>query len=189
MSALPEETLIALAKKYAAQAGVPASMIYAMIQAESTGHPDVVHGKTGARGLMQLMGPAAEEMGHTFEDMLDPDKNVRAGAGYIGKMLHRFKDPGRALSAYNSGPGATRKVEDVTPASSKYVSRVADLVGDVTQPGQPFEDEMSDVPLPAQTLQRQKVRQTIDDLLAREEQQPYTDAGIRRMLSQFNFNQ
>jgi len=139
---------------------------------------------------MQLMGPAAQEMGYKIEDMLDPEKNVRAGAGYISKMLHRFKDPGRALSAYNSGPGATRKVEDVTSASEPYVDKVADLVSGLTQPGQPFAEETDlDSAMAPEFLHRQKVKQTIDDLLRRREAEPYTDEGIKQMLSQFNFTQ
>lgn len=202
MPALAEDAIVALARRYAAQAGIPASMAYAMIQAESTGNSSAVHGGSGARGLMQLLGPAAKEQGFTHDDMMNPEKNVKAGTGYIGRMLHRFKDPGRALSAYNAGPGETRKHDDLAPAAEPYVQKVASLVKGLTKPGGEFADEMDPESAPSPAfLQKQKVKKTIDELLQRvpqphppqlmEDDAPsYDKAGIRQMLSStLNFGQ
>jgi len=193
MPALANDNLIELAKRYAAKAGVPASLVYAMIMSESTGHPDAVNNRTGAKGLMQLMGPAAGEQGFTHADMANPEKNVEAGAGYIGRMLNRFQDPRRALSAYNAGPGATRRHEDIAPSAEPYVTKVSGMVDDLTRPGQPFEGESNagEDALSPEFLQKQKIQETIDKLLSVQPQVPMRDAGsdvdyskqgIRRML-------
>lgn len=201
MPALAEDDLIALAKKYAAQSGVPAALVYAMIMKESSGDPLAQHKRTGARGLMQLKAAAAGEHGVKYDELLDPEKNVQAGAGYIGEMLHRFKDPRRALSAYNAGPGTTRKYDGIAPAAEPYVNEVSGIVRELTQQGQPFAEELdASGALSPEFLHRQKISQTLQALLGpQEETRPpmlpsgepvtYDDAGISRMLSAFKFNQ
>lgn len=200
MPALAEDALVALARKYAAQAGVPAALVYAMIQKESSGDPLAQHGKTGARGLMQLKAAAAGEHGVSYDELLDPEKNVQAGAGYIGNMLQRFKDPRRALSAYNAGPGTTRKYEGVAPSAEPYVEDVSGLVRELTAEGQPFADELdTSTALSPEFLHKQKIAKTLEALLGpQQETRPpmlssseptYDEAGISRMLSAFKFNQ
>ena len=201
MPALADDNLIELAKRYAAKAGVPASLVYAMIMSESTGHPDAVNNRTGAKGLMQLMGPAASEQGFTHEDMANPEKNVEAGAGYLARMLKLFEgDPKRALSAYNVGPGNTRKVDGVAPKAQPYVDTVSGIIDQVTQPGQPFAEELNPEATPVpDALHRQKLAKVLNDLLTQEpveipmrdktRPQTYDEAGIMRMLSALDFNQ
>ena len=180
MPSLPNNRLIDLSKKYAAKYKLPASLVYAMILSESTGDPEAKSGKN-AVGLMQLQDTTAKEMGFSHEDMRNPDKNVKAGAGYMAKMLKRFKDPGRALSAYNAGPGATRKNEDLAPGAAPYVHKVGDLVQELTNPGQPFADEtdLSDAHSPDR-LYRQQIADVVMELINREKEQegvPYKDVG------------
>jgi hypothetical protein len=192
--------LIALSKNSAKKRDLPASLIYAMIRAESTGDPAAASNR-GALGLMQLKGDAAKEMGYEHEEMTDPDKAVDAGSGYVAKMLRRFQDPGRALSAYNAGPGKTRQSDDLAPGTSGYVSGIASNVKELTQPGAPFEDEVNvgSLPMPMQTMKKQKIQTYIDELLQRVPQAPpllaaggpptFDAQGISDMLTLKNFAQ
>jgi hypothetical protein len=193
---LPQDKLIALAKEGAASSGLPASLVYAMIMAESTGKPGAVHKDSGALGLMQLMPDTAESMGFTPEEMTNPSTNVKAGSGYMAQMLARFKDPQQALSAYNAGPTATRRAEhsfprvtDVVPATIPYIGTVSDTVSDVIQPGQPFAEE-ANPPLPSRVGATARVADLIAELTGAPSATPrFNQDGIRRMLSQFDFNQ
>lgn len=79
---------------------IPAELIAAQIDVESSGNPDAVNA-SGAQGLMQLRKDAAYDMGVT--DRLDPDQNIQGGTKYLAKQLERFGDPAAALAAYNWG--------------------------------------------------------------------------------------
>ena len=72
-------------------------------------------------GLMQLRGPAAEEMGLKFvgqgrerDERYVGAKSLQAGWGYYQKQLERFGTPRLALAAYVFGPG---RVSEVLAAS------------------------------------------------------------------------
>lgn len=201
MPSLSQDRLIALAREGAASSGLPAALLYAIILKESSGDPAAQHGKSGARGLMQLKTAAAGEQGFTHDEMLDPKKNVKAGSGYLARMLKQFEgDPKRALSAYNVGPGNTRKVDGVAPDAQPYVDTVSGTIDQVTQPGQPFAEELNPEALPVpDALHRQRMAKVLNDLLTQEpveipmrdktRPQTYDEAGITRMLSALNFNQ
>lgn len=200
MPRMTASKLIALSKKSAKKRGLPGSMVHAMMMTESSGDPEARSSK-GALGLMQLKQDAAKEAGYEHEEMTDPEKAVDAGSEYMWKMLRRFQDPGRALSAYNAGPGNTRKHDDLAPAAVPYVENVATRVRDLTMPGAPFEDEVNvgSLPLPMQTVKKQKVQQYIDELLERIPQArppllaagyaapTYDEKGISDMLSLKSF--
>ena len=61
-----------------------ASLIRAVMQAESAFHPYVVS-RAGAEGLMQLMPDLADEMG--VSDSFDPRENIMGGARYLKRLL------------------------------------------------------------------------------------------------------
>ena len=91
----------------AAEQSVPASLIAAIIDVESSGNPNDVS-STGAVGLMQLMPGTAAEVGCT--DRYDPLQNVRGGTKYIKNMLNMFNnDVAKSLTAYYAGPGNVQK--------------------------------------------------------------------------------
>ncbi len=201
MANLPPDRLVELARQGATASGLPAALIYAIILKESSGNPEAQHGKSGARGLMQLKAAAAGEQGFTYDDLLDPEKNVEAGSGYLARMLGRFEgDPKRALSAYNVGPGTTRKYDGAAPEAQPYIDTVSGTIAEVTQPGQPFANEINAEggPLP-DALHRQKIAKVLNDLLTQQAApipmrdttlpQTYDSAGITRMLSGLNFSQ
>lgn len=111
----------------AAESGVDAALIRAVIHAESAFNPLALSHK-GAQGLMQLMPGTAGDLG--VVDAFDIGENIRGGARYLAQMLKSFNGDERlATAAYNAGPGAVLKHGGVPPyAETKlYVERVATL--------------------------------------------------------------
>jgi soluble lytic murein transglycosylase len=97
-------------RQQAADKGVDASLIAAVIYAESRFRDQT--SKAGARGLMQVTPATANEVerksgGTQFRlaDLADPDINIRYGTFYLEKLLDRFGgNEVAALAAYNAGP-------------------------------------------------------------------------------------
>jgi soluble lytic murein transglycosylase-like protein len=107
--------------------GVDAALLRAVIHAESAFNPMAVSAK-GAQGLMQLMPGTANDLG--VADAFDAQQNIRGGAQYLAQMLREFDGDERlATAAYNAGPGAVQKYENVPPYAETqvYVERVATL--------------------------------------------------------------
>ncbi len=90
-------------------------IIEKIIQVESSGNPDAINKKTGAKGLMQIMKNTAEkETGYgvnynlSYDELSDPVKNVKYGADYFKGLKKSFGNDRDALIAYNWGPGNYR---------------------------------------------------------------------------------
>src|SRR6266542_5838372 len=104
--------------------GVDASLVSALIRAESNYQPRAVSRK-GARGLMQLMPATANRLSlaHPF----DPIANVRAGVRYLKELLDRFDHrPDLVLAAYNAGENAVETYGGIPPYRETvgYVKRI-----------------------------------------------------------------
>lgn len=84
---------------------VGASIVRAMIQAESAFNPRA-RSSAGAIGLMQLMPSTARELG---VNPLVPEQNIDGGVRYFARMLEMFGGVELALVAYNAGPGFARR--------------------------------------------------------------------------------
>lgn len=104
---------------------VDATLISAVIQAESSYNPKIVSHK-GARGLMQLMPATARRFGVT--DSFDPEENVFGGTRYLKWLLKTFDgDADLAVAAYNAGEGNVWKYDGVPPfrETVNYIQRIA----------------------------------------------------------------
>jgi soluble lytic murein transglycosylase-like protein len=112
----------------AADTGLPAGLLHAVIKAESNYNADAVSHK-GAVGLMQLMPDTARRFG--VVDARDPSANVLGGARYLKTLLAMFNaDLPLALAAYNAGPGAVLRSGRAVPPyteTQRYVPRVLEL--------------------------------------------------------------
>jgi soluble lytic murein transglycosylase-like protein len=116
--------LRALAIAAAQRHGLAPELVLAVVGVESAFKPDAVSHK-GAQGLMQLMPGTAKELG--VDDALDPAQNLDGGARYLRRLLAQYGgDVGRALAAYNAGPGAVKRHRGVPPyrETHHYISRV-----------------------------------------------------------------
>lgn len=103
------------------------ALVAAIIEQES-GFSDQTS-NAGARGLMQITPETADTIetlsgGETFvyDDLANPDLNIRYGTFYLHHLLERFQgNEVAALAGYNAGPeqaeawgGAEMEVDDIT---------------------------------------------------------------------------
>jgi soluble lytic murein transglycosylase len=127
-------------RQQAADKGVDASLIAAVIYSESRFHDQTSH--AGARGLMQITPDTATEIekqsgGTTFRlaDLSDPQINISYGTFYLGYLLDRYDgNEVAALAAYNAGPGnadswggSEMSIDDIRTSETRgYVAEVLD---------------------------------------------------------------
>jgi soluble lytic murein transglycosylase len=116
------------------------ALVAAIINEES-GFSDETS-SAGARGLMQITPETGDQIeklsgGETFvyEDLSDPDLNIRYGTFYFRHLLDRFGgNEVAALAAYNAGPenvvawgGSDLDSDDIEfPETRAYVENVLD---------------------------------------------------------------
>lgn len=127
-------------RQQAAEKGVPADLIAAVIYSESRFRDQT--SRAGARGLMQITPSTAKLIeklsgGQTFrfEDLSNPDINIRYGTFYLRYLLQKFDDNEvAALAAYNAGEtnviawgGSDLQIGDIPfPETRGYVEDVLD---------------------------------------------------------------
>jgi soluble lytic murein transglycosylase len=127
-------------RQQAREKDVPANLIAAVIYAESRFRDQT--SDAGARGLMQITPATADVIerlsgGQTFkfEDLADPDINIRYGTFYLDYLIDKFDDNMvAALAAYNAGDknvaawgGGDLRVDDIQfPETRDYVDNVLD---------------------------------------------------------------
>jgi soluble lytic murein transglycosylase-like protein len=113
-------------ERFAAEVGLPAELIHAVISTESAYQTDAISAK-GAIGLMQLMPQTAAELA---VDPYDPTENVRGGINYLKQLMELYEGREdqvvRALAAYNAGPHRVDQYDGVPPydETRAYVRRV-----------------------------------------------------------------
>ncbi len=100
-----------MAEKAAAQFGVPKDIFARLIQSESNWNPNIIS-PDGAIGLAQLMPDTARRLG---VDPYDPRANLEGGALYLKQQFTRFQSWKLAIAAYNAGPEAVVRYNDVPP--------------------------------------------------------------------------
>jgi soluble lytic murein transglycosylase len=127
-------------RQQADEKGVDAALIAAVIYSESKFSEAT--SSAGARGLMQIIPDAAEQIAKesgatSFElgDLSNPEINIRYGTFLLRELLARYNgDEAAALAAYNAGPGNVDKwggsglnVSDIPfPETRAYVEEVLD---------------------------------------------------------------
>ena len=125
-------------RQQAAQKHVPADLIAAVIYTESRFRDQTSH--AGARGLMQITPSTAQVIeklsgGQTFsfDDLSNPDINIRYGTFYLHYLIQKFGDNEiAALAAYNAGEtnvanwgGSSLSLDDIPfPETRDYVENV-----------------------------------------------------------------
>lgn len=113
--------------KLAAEKGVDAAIVRAVIQVES-GYQPRARSPKGALGLMQVMPATGRRYGIT--NLYDPSANIRAGVTHLKTLLDRFP-LSLALAAYNAGEGTVERFAGVPPypETLDYVARIRALLG------------------------------------------------------------
>jgi soluble lytic murein transglycosylase len=125
-------------RQQAADKGVPPDLIAAVIYSESRFRDQTSN--AGARGLMQITPSTAQLIeklsgGQTFsfDDLADPDINIRYGTFYLRYLLQKFDgNEVAALAAYNAGEtnvaswgGSDLQLDDIQYAETRnYVENV-----------------------------------------------------------------
>lgn len=100
-----------MAVKAARQMGVPVDLFARLVQTESNWNPKALS-PDGAIGLAQLMPETAARLG---VDANDTRANLEGGALYLKQQYLRFRSWRLAVAAYNAGPEAIEKYDDVPP--------------------------------------------------------------------------
>ena len=102
-------------EQYSQEYGVPKSLVYSVIRSESSFRPDA-ESSVGARGLMQITEQTFQwaQMRHnlteeTFDDLFDPQINIRYGTYILSLLLEEFGSVQNALCAYHAGWGVTQE--------------------------------------------------------------------------------
>lgn len=122
-SPVADRSLEAIVNRASRRYGVEASLIKAVIKAESNFNTHAVS-HAGAQGLMQLMPATARGLG--VRDSFDAEENVMAGTRFLKDMLNRYGgNVDVALAAYNWGPGNVDRRGDSLPRETReYLAKV-----------------------------------------------------------------
>jgi hypothetical protein len=129
--------LLPLIKSAAAEFGIEWQLLASLVWAESSWRADA-KSNAGAMGLAQLMPDTWDEWSATVggTDPYNPSQNLRVGAAYLANLLRYYRgDVGRAVLAYNMGPGNVDNGVIPPEATALYVVKVVfgyDLLGAVT---------------------------------------------------------
>jgi soluble lytic murein transglycosylase-like protein len=113
--------------KVAAEQGVPANLVRAVIKVES-GYQPRARSRKGAIGLMQLMPETLRQ--YAVADPYDPASNIEAGIKHLKSLLERLPTD-LALAAYNAGEAAVQRFRGIPPypETRAYVTSILSLAG------------------------------------------------------------
>ena len=108
--------------------GVDASLVHAVISAESAYNPRAVS-RAGAQGIMQLLTDTARRYGVT--NAMDPVENIHGGVKYLKDLLAMFNGNAElAVAGYNAGENAVIRYGNRIPPYAEtvnYVPKVMDF--------------------------------------------------------------
>ena len=117
----------------AADNGIPASLLAALLYHESRFEPDAVS-SAGAEGIAQFMPATAAGMGI---DPYDPTQAIDGAAQLLGSYTTEFGNYADALAAYDAGSSAVERYGGIPPyaETQAYVPAVLSLAGLSSTPG------------------------------------------------------
>lgn len=100
-----------------------------MVATESSYRPRVVS-RAGALGLMQIMPGTGTVLGVDRVGLLDPARNLDAGARHLKYLQSRYgRDFSLILGAYNAGEGAVARYGNRVPPYPETMQYVANVMG------------------------------------------------------------
>lgn len=108
----------------AARYGVPADLLAAVAEQESSWNPKAVS-SAGAKGMMQFKPDTARRFG--VEDPHNPAEAIPAAARYLSTLYDEFGNWDLALAGYNAGEGAVRKHGNQIPPYRETQDYVASV--------------------------------------------------------------
>ena len=114
--------------KYSKEFDVDPVLVFSVIKVESNFQPRATS-NVGARGLMQLMEDAydwvkfrLDDDSESFEDMYDPETNIKYGTYYLSFLMERYDDSiDLTAAAYHCGMGQVDSwLEDGTISAENF---------------------------------------------------------------------
>lgn len=119
-SAASRDLILRRTYQEASLAGLPPTLILALIEVESAFKPSAVS-SAGAVGLMQIMPFWIDELGLAADNLKDPVRNLRYGCTILAHYLAvENGDFTRALARYNGSLGQTWYPERVMRAWQQH---------------------------------------------------------------------
>ncbi len=100
--------------KYSQKFKVEPELVFAVIKTESSFRPNVISHKQ-ANGLMQITydtfqwAKLKSDGEEEFDEIFDPDVNIKYGTFILSYLISDFEDEGVALAAYNAGRANVKK--------------------------------------------------------------------------------
>jgi len=88
--------------------GIRPELLRAIVQHESNFDENAIGDGGKARGLMQMHGGAASDMGVDWEKLFNPALALDAGAAYLAWLITELQDERTAVAAYNGGLSTMR---------------------------------------------------------------------------------
>lgn len=112
----------------AAEHGVPAGLVRAVIKVESD-YRERARSPKGAMGLMQLMPDTARRF--AVADPYNPRQNIEGGIRYLKTLMDRFPTTSLVLAAYNAGEAAVDRFRGVPPYAETraYIASILRILG------------------------------------------------------------
>lgn len=112
----------------------------------------LVTSSKGAQGIAQIMPATAKDPGFGIAPLKDdsPEEAKRFQNDYMKMMMERYKDPEKALAAYNAGPGVVDKLilkqgdawkNGLPKETSDYISKIGTPDVATVNQGTPAENE------------------------------------------------
>ena len=118
---LTPEDIKAKVTKAAKDTKLDPKLFHAVVSTESNYNPNAVS-KVGAVGLTQLMPKTAAGLGVNPSIV---DENLKGGATYLQSLVKKYNgDVGKALAAYNAGPGRVDKGGPLPQETQSYVAKI-----------------------------------------------------------------